>query len=325
MTTFGYLLPTRGSVLASDDPHTLAAKTRADVLDLATQAETLGFRSVWVGDSVLARPRHEPLTTLAAIAGRTDAIELGTAVYLPALRHPVNVAHQTATIDQLSGGRLRLGIGAGSGVPDVEAEFENLDADFENRGSVIDESLDIITSLWSGDSVDYSGAHFSLSDASIGFEPVGDPSLYFPTNTYDPDRGLPRRIRRRIIRHGDGCLPNAMPPATYSSSLDYLTDRLTEADRSPSGFDSAIYLDVVLADDRSTAIETARSFYDRYYAGRPTPTEDQITVRGAFGPPETVVAGIQEYIDAGAETVVIRFTTPDQGPSLRAFADAFDL
>ena len=78
----GYLLPTRESVM---EGHHAAAP----LLKLAEKAEDLGFDSVWVGDSLLARPRHEPLTLLAGVAGRTTNIALGTAILLPALRNPV--------------------------------------------------------------------------------------------------------------------------------------------------------------------------------------------------------------------------------------------
>ena len=83
MTAFGLLLPTREIVMNQEVPDF------AQILDLAEQAEALGFDSVWVGDSVLARPRFEALTTLAAVAARTQRVRLGTAVLLPMLRHPV--------------------------------------------------------------------------------------------------------------------------------------------------------------------------------------------------------------------------------------------
>ena len=69
------------------------------MLDLANRAEDLGFDSVWVGDLLLARPRHGPLTLLAAVAARTRKVTLGTAVFLPALRNPVVLAHQLATLE----------------------------------------------------------------------------------------------------------------------------------------------------------------------------------------------------------------------------------
>ena len=74
------------------------------ILDLAEHAESLGFDSVWVGDSVLARPRFEALTTLAAVAARTQRVQLGTAVLLPMLRHPVLLANEVANLDHVAQG-----------------------------------------------------------------------------------------------------------------------------------------------------------------------------------------------------------------------------
>ena len=100
----GYLLPTREQIMEGR-PET------GPMLELATRAEAMGFDSIWVGDSLLARPRHEPLTLLAGVAGRVPRVQLGTAVLLPALRNPVLLAHQVATLDQVSEGRLILGVG----------------------------------------------------------------------------------------------------------------------------------------------------------------------------------------------------------------------
>ena len=100
----GYLLPTRERIMEGK-PET------GPMLTLAERAAGLGFDSIWVGDSLLARPRHEPLTLLAGVAGRVPGVELGTAVLLPALRNPVVLAHQVATLDQVSEGRFILGVG----------------------------------------------------------------------------------------------------------------------------------------------------------------------------------------------------------------------
>ena len=97
----GYLLPTRENIMEGRPEGKL-------LLALATRAEGIGYDSLWVGDSLLARPRHEPLTLLAAVAGCTSKVKLGTAVLLPALRNPVVMAHQVATLDQVSEGRVIL-------------------------------------------------------------------------------------------------------------------------------------------------------------------------------------------------------------------------
>src|SRR5258708_37045358 len=116
MARIGFLLPTREQVMEGR-PET------APLLALAERAEGLGYESIWVGDSITARPRHEPLTLLSAVAARTKHAELGTAVLLPALRNPVVLAHGVATLDQISGGRFILGVGIASNVPNIQAEF----------------------------------------------------------------------------------------------------------------------------------------------------------------------------------------------------------
>src|SRR3954467_4885233 len=93
------------------------------VLSLAERAEGLGFSSIWVGDSILARPRFEPLTTLAAVAMRTRRVQLGTAVLTPALRQPVVLANEIANVDHIAGGRLILGLGTAGKSPANEREF----------------------------------------------------------------------------------------------------------------------------------------------------------------------------------------------------------
>ena len=146
----GYLLPTRERVMAG-------APETAALLALAERAEALGYDSVWVGDSLLARPRHEPLTLLAAAAARTRRIELGTAVLLPALRNPVLLAHQVATLDRISEGRIILGVGVATDVENVRDDFEAAGVPFEKRGPRMLEGLRLCRALWSGEPVDWDG------------------------------------------------------------------------------------------------------------------------------------------------------------------------
>lgn len=89
----GLLLPSREVLLWADSD-------LASLVTTAQAAEKAGYDSVWVGDSLLARPRGEPLSLLAAVAGATHRVTLGTAVLLPLLRHPVSLAHQLATLDR---------------------------------------------------------------------------------------------------------------------------------------------------------------------------------------------------------------------------------
>src|SRR5262245_30850508 len=99
MTAFGYLLPTRDHAVRGD----FAVRP---LVDQARRAEALGFDSVWAGDSPVTRQRADPLTLLAAVAATTERVTVGTAVLLPALRHPILLAHQLATVDRIAEGRL---------------------------------------------------------------------------------------------------------------------------------------------------------------------------------------------------------------------------
>ena len=133
-TSFGFLLPTREMVMTQGRPDV------RHLLDLAARAEDLGFDSVWAGDSILARPRLEALTTLAAVAARTQRVKLGTAVLLPALRHPVVLANEVANVDLISQGRLILGIGIATKSRPIEREFTRpCGVSFAHRVSLFEE------------------------------------------------------------------------------------------------------------------------------------------------------------------------------------------
>src|SRR5215470_2494724 len=148
MPKLGYLLPTRERVM--ENHHETGA-----LLALAETAEKLGYDSIWVGDSVLARPRHDALTLLAAVAARTRRAELGTAVLLPALRNPVLLAHQVATLDRIAEGRVILGVGIASDWPNIRAEFEAAGVSFDKRIGRLIEGLALCRALWTGQPVDW--------------------------------------------------------------------------------------------------------------------------------------------------------------------------
>ena len=112
----GYLLPTREKIM-------LESPSVRPMIEAAKKAVDRGFDSIWAGDSLLARPRHDPITLLAGVAGAIREIELGTAVLLPALRNPVVLAQQLATLDQLTEGRLIVGAGIAPDSPAVRAEL----------------------------------------------------------------------------------------------------------------------------------------------------------------------------------------------------------
>ena len=190
----GYLLPTRERVMAGQPQ-------AAPLLELAERAERLGFDSVWAGDSLLARPRHEPLTLLAAVASRVRRVDIGTAVLLPALRNPVLLAHQVATLDQVAEGRLILGVGIAADVPNIRQEFIAAGVPFEKRVGRLLEGLRLARLLWSGKPVDWDG-RWKVEHGILGPTPYcqGGPPIWIGGS-------LPASLDRagRLVADRAGC------------------------------------------------------------------------------------------------------------------------
>ncbi len=132
--------------------------------------EAGGVDSLWQTDRLISRqPILESMSAMAALAGRTRRMRFGMNVVSLALRDPVLLAKQCATIDVLSEGRLLPAFGIGS---PLGPEWKALDIDTKTRGRRTDESLEIIGRLWREDSVDFAGKYYRLSGASISPKPV---------------------------------------------------------------------------------------------------------------------------------------------------------
>src|SRR5580658_8671792 len=189
----GYLLPTREAVMQGR-PET------GPLLALAERAEALGYDAVWVGDSLLARPRHDPLTLLAAVAARTRKVLVGTAVFLPALRNPVVLAHQLATLDQISEGRLVLGAGIATDVPNIRAEFAAAGVPFEGRVGRMMEGLRLAPPCGPGNRSIGKAAGRCKVACSGRPHTAGGPPIWAA--------GSVRPALERAARHFDGWLAN---------------------------------------------------------------------------------------------------------------------
>jgi alkanesulfonate monooxygenase SsuD/methylene tetrahydromethanopterin reductase-like flavin-dependent oxidoreductase (luciferase family) len=119
------------------------------LIGFARTAEEAGFDSVWVGDSLLARTRAEPLSVLAAVAAVTERVALGTAALIAPLRHPLLAAAQAATVDQLSGGRLILGLGSAASLRESGREFDAVGLSFAGRAR-LDNTVTLWRETWNG-------------------------------------------------------------------------------------------------------------------------------------------------------------------------------
>ena len=287
----GYLLPTRERVMAGQGE-------TAPLLALAERAEGLGYESIWVGDSITARPRHEPLTLLAAVAARTQRAELGTAVLLPALRNPVVLAHGIATLDQISEGRFILGVGIASDVPNIRAEYVACGVPFERRVGRMLEGLRLARDLWTGQPVTWNG-RWMLEEQGIGPVPYrkGGPPIWIG--------GMVRASLERVGKLYDGWFPNAPDPKRWSEQWAEIHAFAREAGRDPALLTGAVYLTLTIDEDKARAEERLNAFLLSYY-GRPA--ADMRARQATYaGPAEGAAAWLSNWAAAGASHLVLRF------------------
>src|SRR5262249_37688020 len=154
---FGVNLNTRGPLIAADYDLQM-------LLDLSEVVEASGFDSVWVGDSLFSKPRYEPIALLSAISQRTSHVRLGTSCMVSSTRNPLYLALEWATLDVISGGRTILGTGMGNPEEGVRREFEALGLDYVRRGSLFEEGLEVLRTLWTEGRVTFHGRYFDYDD-----------------------------------------------------------------------------------------------------------------------------------------------------------------
>ena len=204
---FGVFLPVSGR-----------AASRKTLMQAAQRAEALGYDSVWSADRIIIpwkikttypyskeatfivppdRPFFEPLTCLAFLAGCTEKIQLGMSVMVLPYRHPVYWAKIATTIDQLSAGRLIMGVGVGWMVE----EFAAMGAQFTERGKVSDEQLALLDKLWKDEHITFHGAYYQLDDIAFNPKPFQKPRIPIWVG------GEGKPAQRRAGIYGDAWFP----------------------------------------------------------------------------------------------------------------------
>lgn len=288
----GYLLPTREHIMQG-------RHEAAPLLRLAEKAEALGFDSIWVGDSVLARPRHEPLTLLAAVAGRTKRVNLGTAVLVVPLRNPVLLAHQIATLDQVSDGRVLLGVGAGIDAPNVRAEFEAGGAPFDKRFGRMLESVQLMRALWTGEPVSWDG-RWKVEGGRLAPKPVqpGGPPMW--------GGGSAPASLTRAARHFDGWFPTGPgDPAVWGAKWASVKEQAIAAGRDADAMTGALYLTLAVSDTAERAEANLVAYLNNYYGA--LGPKMRASEACYAGPPDGTGRWLKGFIDAGASHLVLRF------------------
>ena len=293
---FGVLLPTREAIM-SGRPET------GPLLAMAERAEAAGFDSVWIGDSITARPRHEPLTLLAAVAARTRRVRLGTGVLLPALRSPVVLAHVVGTLDRVAEGRVILGVGFAGDAPAIRREFAAVGVPFERRVGRFLETIEICRDLWTRDHVSFSGKHFTLEDATVEPKPhrPGGPPIWIG--------GSGPTALREAARF-DAWFPTGPSVEFFAEHFPKIQAAARAAGRAPDAVTGAAYVTLALDPDPAAAEQRLHQFLETYYAA---PARVILARQACYaGPIDGCVEWLQRWIDAGARHINLRFAGGDQ-------------
>ena len=199
-------------------PHFGAEFSPERVIAGSQRLEEWGYDSVWVRDHLLWKPHGmegtnrtfvDAFITLAAVAGATRRIGLGTAVLIP-IRWPLKVAQNVASLSALAQRPVEFGVGLGSN----QAELAAAGFDREHRIAIYQETVEICRRVWSDDGVSYHGEHFSFDDVTIEPKPVAPPTVWYG--------GTTRGSVRRAASHCDGWLPGRLPMATLDDRLALL-------------------------------------------------------------------------------------------------------
>ena len=262
------------------------------VREFLARAESLGYESAWVVDRTLgaiyALEAVELLTYAAAV---TTRMKLGSAVLLTALHSPVHMAKRLATLDELSGGRLIVGVGLG-GDPRAYAAH-GLSA--ERRAARFEEGIEVMKRLWTESRVTFSGRFFSLSQAAMEPKPVQKPHPPLWFGAHHPN------ALRRAVALGSGFIgAGSSPTGQFVDEARLVRQMMDEAKRDPAAFPIGKRVYLAIDRDRARAGKRLAEWFAAFY-GRAEMAE-QVSV---FGAPQEVVDGLAAVVRGGAEYLLL--------------------
>lgn len=308
----GVLLPTRELAM-------IGSYEMAPLLSFAEQAEAAGYDSVWTGDSLMARPRLDPFIVLAGVAAVTSRITLGTAACTAVLRQPVIGANLVASLDQASGGRLVLGLGAGFPVPETAQEFAAVGVPFAERVGRLDETVTVWRQAWCSkhDSAQasYRGRYWELDNLDRLPPPIGPggPKLWLAS-------GDTPRVLDRVARLYDGWLPFLPSPDAYAQAWCRIVELAGEHGRSADEITPGIYATIAVNDNRERARAELENYLKHYY-GRPLEVMSTIQAY-CYGTVEECVEWLAKYVRSGARHIVVRIASLGSDLPLKEIIEA---
>lgn len=274
-------------------PQTFPAgrQPREVVARFARTAERLGFDGLWTLDRTQGlQPVIEPLALLAAAAMVTRRVRLGVAVIIVPFRSPVSLARTAAAVDQLSGGRLELGVGLGSRREEVRA----VGLDPARRRERLEDAVAVLRGLFAGDPFDYQGETLQMSGWAVRPTPVQRPGPPLWFGGSHPD------ALRRAVALGDGWLgAGSHSLDDFDREVAIVHEELAHQGREPGAFGLGKRLYMAIEDRRGTRARAIRTWLGDNY--RDPEIADRVA---AIGPPSAIVEAAARIIEQGGRTII---------------------
>ena len=257
--------------------------------------EQLGFESAWAQENVLsASPQLSSLEVMTYAAACTQRMRLGCAVFVSALHLPVHLAKSLASLDQLSGGRIEVGVGTGG----KHRPFAAFGMSPERYVARFTEGIELMKALWTQPRITFSGEFFQLTDAAMEPKPVQKPypPLWFGANA-EP-------ALRRAVRLGDGFFgAGSAPTARFAEQVQVVRATLAEFGREAADFPIAKRVYIAVDDNAARARARINTAMEQLY-GRRVPDIEAAAIAGS---PADCAAEVAKVATAGAELIL--FTT----------------
>jgi probable F420-dependent oxidoreductase len=266
------------------------------LVEYGVRVEELGFDSVWVWDHMLLGvepnfPIIDSLTTLTAIAARTARIKMGTGILVLPLRNAVALAKQLSSMDQLSDGRLVMGMASGW----YKREFDAMGIPFEKRGKIMDENIDILRRLWTEPMVTGDYARHNISKAVMYPKPK---QAQIPLLI----GGYVDRVLQRAATVGDGWLTYFYRAEDFKKSWDKIINFAMEAGKDPSKLMNASQLPIMIGPSKEAVQAEMTDWLNKEWD---FPEHSDCTRESAImGSVDECVAQLREHIAAGVQKII---------------------
>lgn len=258
------------------------------------RAEELGFDSLWAGGHIVFYgPIPDPLSQMAMLAAQTSRVQVGTAVLVLPLIHPVIVAKLVSTMEQVAPGRVTLGVGVGG---EFAKEFEACGVPIAERGARTDEAISLIRRLWTEEHVTHNGRFHQFSDVTMAPRP--QPGHTPPIVV----GGRTSAAARRAARLGDGFMPYMITPSAFRERREEIEREAAAVGKPLDGFDFMVMIFTAVGRTYEEGKRKAVTRLSRLYN---QPFDEIAGKYCAFGRPEDIMEQLSAFADAGVEHFIL--------------------